>query len=110
MNLAIFWPNWVGDAVMATPAVRALRDHFRQASFTHILRPYVAAILGGEADNEPQISFDRQGAWRHRWLAVAARLRAAKIDLAVIFPNSFRSALAAWLGRCCRRVGYARYA
>ena len=31
MNIAVFLPNWIGDAVMATPAVRALRDHFRGA-------------------------------------------------------------------------------
>ena len=33
MKIAVFWPNWVGDAVMATPAVRALRAHFRDAHF-----------------------------------------------------------------------------
>ena len=43
-----------------------------------------------------------------RWPA-AWQLRRASIDLAVLFPNSFRSALAAWLGGCRRRIGYARY-
>ena len=31
MHLAVFLPNWVGDAVMATPALRALRLHFPAA-------------------------------------------------------------------------------
>jgi heptosyltransferase-2 len=37
------------------------------------------------------------------------RLRREKIDLAVLFPNSLRSALVAWLGGCRRRIGYDRY-
>ncbi len=39
----------------------------------------------------------------------AAHLRRRHVDLAVLFPNSFRSALVAWLGGCQRRVGYVRY-
>src|SRR5205807_976017 len=37
------------------------------------------------------------------------KLRRESIDLAILFPNSFRSALTAWLGRCHRRIGYARF-
>src|SRR5262249_27265932 len=42
-------------------------------------------------------------------LGVARRLRRRDVEVAVLLPNSFRPALAAWLGRCQRRVGYARY-
>src|SRR5260370_35896970 len=45
----------------------------------------------------------------HGVWATAQALRQRSIDLAVLFPNSFRSALTAWLGGCKRRVGYARY-
>ena len=41
MNVAIFWPNWIGDAVMATPAVRALREHYQNARFVGVLKPEV---------------------------------------------------------------------
>jgi heptosyltransferase-2 len=101
MNIAVFWPNWVGDAVMATPAVRALRDHFRKARLVHVLRPYVAAVLEGSPWPESRIYVDRHA---------PVALRREHIDLAVLFPNSFRTALIAWLGRCRRRVGYRRYA
>ena len=47
MNIAVFLPNWVGDAVMATPALRALREHFAGAHLVGVLKPYVAGVLEG---------------------------------------------------------------
>jgi heptosyltransferase-2 len=109
MTIAVFWPNWIGDAVMATPAVRALREHFRGARLISVLRPYIAGVLEGSPWLDELIFLDMQGPWSRRWPAVAARLRRYRVDLAVLFPNSTRSALVAWLGRCRRRLGYARY-
>lgn len=109
MRIAVFWPNWIGDAVMATPAVRALREHSRGARLLGVLRPYIAGVIEGSPWMDELIFLDTRGPWAHRWPAVAARLGRLDVDLAVLFPNSFRSALAAWLGRCRRRVGYARH-
>src|SRR5205823_681493 len=53
---------------------------------------------------------DGKGLWSNRWPAAAWKLRRAGIDLAVLFPNSFRSAWVARLGRCRRRLGFTRYA
>jgi heptosyltransferase-2 len=108
LKIAVFLPNWIGDAVMATPAVRALRGHFRDAHLMGIVRPYMAGLLEGSSWLDELVFLDRQGPWSRRWPAVAARLRRAAVDLAVLFPNSFRSALVAWLGRCRRRVGFDR--
>jgi heptosyltransferase-2 len=112
MNIAVFWPNWIGDAVMATPAVRALRAFFPQAHFLNLLRPYVAGVLEGSpwlGDPGHRIVLDSKGPWANRWPAATKRLRRQRVDLAVIFPNTFRSALVAWLGGCRRRIGFARY-
>src|SRR5229473_1357126 len=109
MKIAVFWPNWIGDAVMATPAVRAVRQHFPGAHVVGILRPYISGVVEGSPWLDSQVFLDTRGCWHHCWPAVAARLRREAIDLAVLFPNSFRPALVAWLGRCRRRVGYARY-
>jgi heptosyltransferase-2 len=106
MNLAVFLPNWIGDAVMATPALRALRAHFAGARIIGVLKPYVAGVLEGSPWFDELVSLDSGG----RWLSAARALRRRSIDLAVLFPNSFRSALVAWLGGCRRRVGYVRYA
>src|SRR5262249_50071391 len=109
MNIAVFLPNWIGDVVMATPALRALRDHFADAHFIAVCRPYVEDVLQGSPWFDDHIELDTRGPWSRRWLAVAWRLRRKRIDLAVLFPNSFRSALVARLGGCRRRVGYRRY-
>jgi heptosyltransferase-2 len=106
MRIAVFWPNWIGDAVMATPAVRALREHFADAHLLGVLRPYVAKVLEGSPWTDSEVLLDRRGPWRQRWPVVAARLHRERVDLAVLLPNSFRSALVAWLGRCRHRVGY----
>lgn len=108
MNLAIFLPNWIGDVVMATPAIRALRNHFAPTRCLAVCRPYVQGVLDGAPWFDAHLFLDRQGPWPHRWPAVAWQLRREKIDLAVLMPNSFRSSLAAWLGRCKRRIGFRR--
>ena len=108
MNIAVFLPGWVGDAVMATPALRALRDHFRGARVVGVARPYVAGVLEG-GDWFDEVLLDPGGAGLRNLAGIAWRLRKRAVDLAVLFPNSFRSALAARLGGCRRRIGYARY-
>src|SRR5947209_17486108 len=108
MNVAVFLPNWVGDAVMATPAVRALRRQFSGARLLGVLRPYVAGVLEGAPWLDGHVLMDTKGGWGRRWPAVAARLRRERVDLAVLFPNSFRAALVSLLAGCRRGVGYAR--
>jgi heptosyltransferase-2 len=109
MNLAIFLPNWVGDAVMATPALRALRSRYPEAHLVGILRPNLAGVLEGSPWLDSLIFLDTKGPWSQRWLAAAWRLRRYRPELAVLFPNSFRTGLVAWLGGCRRRIGYRRY-
>jgi heptosyltransferase-2 len=103
MNIAVFLPNWIGDAVMATPALRALRKHFRGGRLVGVQKPYVAGVLEG-GDWFDRLLVAHGGVARTAW-----GLRRLGVDLAVLFPNSFRTALVARLGGCARRVGYARY-
>ncbi len=108
-KIAVFLPNWIGDVVMATPALRALRRHFSDARLIGVLRPYVAGVLDGAPWLDRHILLDRQGPWSQRWPAVAWQLRSERLDLAVLFPNSLRAALVAWLAGCRRLVGLRRY-
>lgn len=109
MSIALFLPNWIGDVIMATPAVRALWQHFAQARLLAVCRPYVAEVVEGSPWIDDIVTLDRVGPWRGRWPNVAWQLRRANIDLAVLFPNSFRSAWVAWLAACGRRIGFDRY-
>ena len=110
MNIAIFLPNWVGDVVMATPALRALRQRFRGARFLAVCRSYVFGVLEGSPWFDAHLFLDRHGPWTDRWPVVAWQMRRANIDMAVLFPNSFRSGLVAWLGGCTQRIGFERSA
>jgi heptosyltransferase-2 len=109
MNLAVFLPNWIGDAVMATPALRTLRQTFPGANLIGVLKPYIAGVFEGCPWFDRQIFLDSRGPWSQRWPAVAWQLRQYHPDLTIFFPNTLRSAVVAWLAGCRRRIGYARY-
>ncbi|WP_020472953.1 glycosyltransferase family 9 protein [Zavarzinella formosa] len=108
-NIALFLPNWIGDVVMATPAIRAVRDRWPQANLFAVCKPYVAATLEGSPWFAGTILYDRKGPKDRREVAVIRQLRTRGMDAAVLFPNSFRAAMIAALGRCRRRVGFNRY-
>ena len=108
-RVALFLPNWVGDVVMATPAVRAVRDAYPAADLVAVCKPYVADVLAGSPWFRDVVLFDRSGPRDRRFWAVARRLRRNRYDAALLFPNSFRSALLARLAGCRRVVGFARY-
>src|SRR3954471_21231600 len=105
-RIALFLPNWIGDVVMATPAVRAARTAFPAAELVAVCKPYVADVLAGSPWFRDVILFDKSGPRDRRLWAVARRLRQDRIDAAVLFPNSFRAALLARLGGCRRVVGF----
>lgn len=108
-RIALFLPNWIGDVVMATPAVRAVRATFPTAELVAVCKPYVADVLAGAPWFARTVLADKRGPRPQRLFGVARALREAKIDAAVLFPNSFRTALLAKLGGAKRIVGFARY-
>lgn len=94
---------------MATPALRALRRHFAQARLIGICKPYVAGVLDGAPWLDAVVHLDRTGPWGVRWPAVAWKLRAERLELGVLFANTFRSALVAAMAGCRRRAGFNRH-
>jgi heptosyltransferase-2 len=108
-RIALFLPNWVGDVVMATPAVRAVRERFAAAELVAVCKPYVADVLAGSPWFGDVILSDKHGPREQRLWAVAGKLRTKWTDAAILFPNSFRTALLARLGGCRSVVGFARY-
>jgi len=108
-RIALFLPNWIGDVVMATPAIRAVREQFPKAHVIAVCRPYVSTTIEGSPWFDEIILHDKKGPRDQRTWGVIGKLRRARCDAAVLFPNSFRSALFAWLGGCGKRIGFARY-
>ena len=102
--------NWIGDAVMSLPALRALRARYPQARMTILAMPWVADLYGRENFCDELIPWTAQRGMRDfaaKW-RIAQALRARQFDLAVILPNSFDSALPAWLARIPERIGFDR--
>lgn len=109
MNLGVFLPNWVGDVVMATPMLRALRRQFADARLLGIMRPYVAEVLAGTSWLDETIICDPQAndSNRRGWRLIR-RLRRERLDVALLLPNSWRTALLARAAGARQRIGYAR--
>src|SRR5437899_12617692 len=84
--------NWLGDAVMTTPALQRLREHFPDAKITLLTDGKLADLWRHHPAVDQTISFSRQ----ESVFEVARRLREHRFDLALIFPNSFRSAFECW--------------
>jgi heptosyltransferase-2 len=96
--------NWLGDAVMTTPALQRLREAKPQAHLTLLTPAKLADLWRGHPSLDATMTF----AAGEGVFAVARRLRAERFDTAVVFPNSPRSALEVFLARIPRRIGYAR--
>lgn len=99
-------PNWVGDLVMATPALRALRAAYPTAEITVEARPYLRELV------EPLPSVDGFvpcGGSRLAELRLRVRgLKAACFDWALVMPDSVSAVLGPFFARIPRRVGYTR--
>jgi len=110
MRIMIRATNWVGDAIMSLPALRAVRSNFPRAHLAVVARPYVADLYRGQGISDELIPYDADGkhhTWRGRE-ALAAEIRAKKFDLALLLQNAFGAAWLAWRARIPQRIGYAR--
>src|SRR5439155_8868876 len=81
-------PNWLGDAVLALPAMAAIRRHFQGAHLAVAALPGVAALLREDTGVQP----DRLLVVSTEAREAVATLEGGGFDLGILFPNSFRSA------------------
>lgn len=108
-RIAVFCPNWVGDTVMATPALRALREHFVDACILGVMRRAPADVLEGLPYFNVRLIWGNNKDSRDvRGWRLVRMLRRFAPHIAILFPNSLRSAVVARLSGAKRIVGYAR--
>jgi heptosyltransferase-2 len=110
MKILIRATNWVGDAILALPALRAVRKKFADARIAIVARTYVADIYREQGICDELIAYDPKGrhhGWRGREL-LARQLRAGKFDVALLLQNAFDAAWLAWRAGVPQRIGYAR--
>jgi heptosyltransferase-2 len=94
--------NWVGDAVMSLPALRALRERFPQAGISILAKPWVADLYRREP------FCDRIIPYVSTWWGAARELRPLRFDCAILLQNAFEAAAIAFVAGIPERIGYAR--
>jgi heptosyltransferase-2 len=93
--------NWLGDAIMATPALQRLRDAKPNARIILLTHQKLADLWTGHPALDAVITFSRE----ESVFQIARRLRAERFDTALVLPNSPRSALEVFLARIPQRIG-----
>src|SRR5688500_18246323 len=111
-RILVVQPSWVGDAVMATPALRSIRNLYPNAHISYLMRRYVKPMYTGMPWADRLITY-RTGktqarAGKGEFFDLAARLRTGRFDTAILLPNSFKSALVCKMAGIKRIVGYER--
>ncbi|WP_448871966.1 lipopolysaccharide heptosyltransferase II [Desulfobulbus propionicus] len=100
--------NWIGDAVMTTPAVRTIRENFPESEITMLVHPWVSDVFRFSPRVDRLFIYDKKG--RHRGIRgmvqLAAELRQENFDCAILLQNAFEAAFLAWMARIPVRAGY----
>jgi len=93
--------NWLGDAVMTTPALQRLREALPESHITLLTPHKLSDLWQGHPSLNAILTFSPgESPW-----SVAGRLRAGHFQAALVLPNSPRSALEVWLARVPQRIG-----
>ena len=107
-RLLIRSTNWIGDAVMTTPAVRAIRRHFPAARISLLAKPWVAPVFAHSPHVDEIVVYDANG--RHRGamgtIRLARDLRRQRFDAAIFLQNAIEAALIAFLAGIPVRIGF----
>jgi heptosyltransferase-2 len=102
--------NWIGDAVMSLPALRAVRHRFPKAHIAVLARPWVADLYFGETAVDQVIPYPFRSGLRDsgaKW-RLAKSLDRDRFDMAILFQNAFESAAIVRLAGIPQRIGYNR--
>ncbi len=100
--------NWVGDAVMTIPAIGSLRKIFPQAHISLHTRSWAKGIFQDAEFIDEILAFEPEKTAFQTILEQSKIWRENEFDLAVLFTNSFETALLAKLGKAKKRFGYAK--
>lgn len=110
MKILVRATNWVGDAVMSIPALRAIRGRWPNAEIVILARPWVAELYRDQGYTDRILTYENKGL-HHGFMGrerLARALRREKFDVAVLFQNAFDAAWITWRAQIPRRIGYAR--
>ncbi len=100
--------NWIGDAVMTIPAIRAIKKGFPDSRLSLLVKPSVKDIFKGNPDIDELILYEDHHRSFSGPLRLASELRKKGFSMAILLQNAFDAALVAFLARIPERVGYKR--
>jgi heptosyltransferase-2 len=107
-RLLIRSANWIGDAVMTTPAVRAIRKGFPNTHISLLVKPWVAPVFENSEHIDQLLIYD--GERRHKGFSgkfrLARDLKKYNFDAAILMQNAFEAALITFLAGIPIRIGY----
>ena len=100
--------NWIGDAVMTTPALGAVRRFFPSSKITVVANPIVAELFRAHPDCDQVLVFDKHGEHKGKFgfLRFCSMVRKHQFDLAILFQNAIEAAIMSFLAGIPRRSGY----
>lgn len=109
LRIAVVAPNWLGDAVMALPAMAAIHASHPDDTLVAVGRGATVPLFSMVPGVSETVRLDSRGGLvgAIAWAEDAASLRSARVDLAILLPNSFRSAWTARQAGIPERWGYA---
>ena len=101
-NVLVIAPNWLGDAVLALPALAGIRKLFPASRITVLGLPHICELF----KESPYV--DDRKIYSSTLLTTVSDIRKERFDLAILLPNSFRTALMVHLALTPIRCGYNR--
>jgi len=102
-EILVWLPSPMGDAILCTPALRAIRRQFQSSNIWFFANPVVRRVLSPGNFNDEWIQQQSKNPF-----VIAKTLKEHNFTHAILFKNSFASALAVYLARIPFRIGYAR--
>lgn len=105
MKIIIRTPNWIGDAVLALPAIESIRANFPQADISIAAKNWVKDLFVSNSLAAEVLSLPETNDVKTQWTA-AQDLKTHAFDLGLLLTNSFGSAFLFYLARIPKRWGY----
>lgn len=106
-NILVIRNDRIGDVILSTPVLTALKQKFPHASVTMMLRPYTADVVSGHPDVDDLLLFDEKKeirSFRDLW-KWSTRLEKMKFDAVLVLHPTFYLALVIFMARIPIRIG-----
>ena len=107
-NLLVRGVNWIGDAVMTMPALRALRKELPDTKISLLVKPWVAPLFENNPFIDDIILYEDKYSSVSGKFRLSSVLRTKSFCSSILFQNAFDAALIAFLSGIPQRIGYNR--